>query len=103
MLRHITTPTRRTVLNARARLAIFLQRPRILKYRVLSTCRRVSGSPIFLQPVLFLGEGAIAIGEQVEFGWGKSPHLHTGYCLLQVSTPDALIEIGDYSKINNNA
>jgi acetyltransferase-like isoleucine patch superfamily enzyme len=84
-------------------MAIFLQRMRILKYKGLSTCRRVTGSPIFLQPALFLGEGAIVIGEQVEFGWRKSPHLHTGYCLLQVSTPDALIEIGDHSKINNNA
>lgn len=91
------------MLNARDRLAIFLQRLRILKYQALSTCRQVSGSPIFLQPVLFLGEGAVIIGEQVEFGWGKSPHLHTGYCLLHVSTPDALITIGDQSKINNNA
>ena len=34
------------MLRARARLATLAQRPRVLKYRVLSDCSRVGGSPI---------------------------------------------------------
>ncbi|HYM54776.1 MAG TPA: acyltransferase, partial [Solirubrobacteraceae bacterium] len=91
------------MLRARARLGELAQRPRIIKYRALSTCRRVSGSPIVLQPVLFLGDGAIVLGRDVEFGFPKSNSFHTGYCHLEASTPDAAIEIGDAAQINNNA
>ena len=87
----------------RARLAHIAQRPRVLKYRALSTCRRVSGSPSVLQPVLFLGEGAIRLGEGVEFGWARSKSFHTGYCHLEASGADSTIEIGDGVEINNNA
>ncbi len=63
----------------------------------------MSGSPIALQPVLFLGPGAIALGESVEFGWPTSSSFYTGYCHLEVSKPEAAIEIGDGAQINNNA
>ncbi len=79
------------------------QRGRIWKYRGLSTCRRVSGSPIVRQPVLFLGEGAIVLGREVEFGWPTSVQFHAGYCHLEASTPGSAIEIGDGAQINNNA
>jgi acetyltransferase-like isoleucine patch superfamily enzyme len=91
------------VLSARARLGELTQRPRIIKYRALSTCRRVSGSPLTLQPVLFLGDGAIVLGDGVEFGWPRSMSFYSGYCQLEVSTPEARIEIGDGAQINNNA
>jgi acetyltransferase-like isoleucine patch superfamily enzyme len=91
------------VLKVRARLGTLAQRPRILKYRALSTCRRVSGSPIVLQPVLFLGTGMIVLGDDVEFGWPTSTSFHTGYCQLEASTPDSVIEIGHEAQINNNA
>lgn len=91
------------VLRARGRLREVAQRPRILKYRALSTCRRVSGSPIVRQPVLFLGEGAIALGSNVEFGWPTSTSFHSGYCHLEAVTPDSTIQIGDGVQINNNA
>jgi acetyltransferase-like isoleucine patch superfamily enzyme len=90
------------VLKARARLGALAQRPRILKYRALSTCRRVSGSPIVRQPVLFLGPGAIVLGENVEFGWERSNAFHTGYCHVEVSSPESVIEIGAGAEINNN-
>jgi len=90
------------VLRARSRLGTLTQRPRILKYRALSTCRRVSGSPSILQPVLFLGPGAIVLGENVEFGWQRSRSFYTGYGQLEVTTADAVIEIGDGAEINNN-
>jgi acetyltransferase-like isoleucine patch superfamily enzyme len=89
--------------GGRARLRDLAQRPRILKYRALSTCRRVSGSPVVLQPVLFLGEGAIVLGREVEFGWPTSKSFHTGYSHIEAATPDSAIEIGDGVQVNNNA
>jgi acetyltransferase-like isoleucine patch superfamily enzyme len=80
-----------------------LRRGRIWKYRALSTCPRVSGSPVVLQPVLFLGPGAIVLGRGVEFGWPTSALFHTGYCHLEAARPEAAIEIGDGAQINNNA
>jgi acetyltransferase-like isoleucine patch superfamily enzyme len=80
-----------------------LSRARIWKYRALSTCRRVSGSPVILQPVLFLGPGAIVLGRDVEFGWRRSKAFYSGYCHLEAATPEAVIEIGDGAQINNNA
>jgi len=91
------------VLRGRARLGELAQRPRILKYRALSSCRRVSGSPIVRQPVLFVGDGAILLGSDVEFGWRTSTSFYAGYCHLEASTPESVIEIGDDAQINNNA
>jgi acetyltransferase-like isoleucine patch superfamily enzyme len=85
------------------RLSALVQRPRILKYRMLSTCPRVSGSPLIRQPVLFAGAGAIVIGRDVELGWPTSTAFHTGYCHLEAATPAATITIGDAAQINNNA
>ncbi len=90
-------------MKARERLEALAQRPRILKYRALSTCTGVSGSPTVLQPVLFLGPGTIALGEHVVFGWQRSNAFYTGYCHLEASTQGSAIEIGDGAEINNNA
>ncbi len=86
-----------------ARLGPFFTRPRIWKYQVLSTCRRVDGTPVVLQPVLFLGHGQIIIGRQVEFGWRTSVGFHTGYCHVEATPPHAVIEFGDGAQVNNNA
>lgn len=80
-----------------------LQRGRILKYRALSSCRRVSGSPILLQPVLFAGQGEIVIGCEVEFGWPTSSLFYAGYCHVEACTPDSVIIFGDRVQVNNNA
>jgi acetyltransferase-like isoleucine patch superfamily enzyme len=85
------------------RLAQLAQAPRIWKYRALSTCPNVQGSPIVYQPVLFLGSGSVVIGREVEFGWPTSPLFYTGYCQVEVSVPEARIVIGDGAQINNNA
>jgi acetyltransferase-like isoleucine patch superfamily enzyme len=90
------------MLRARARLRELVQRPRIVKYRALSTCRRVSGTPIVRQPVLLLGPGAIVFGREVEFGWPTSRSFYTGYCHLEAAKPGAAIEIGDGAQINND-
>jgi acetyltransferase-like isoleucine patch superfamily enzyme len=78
------------------------QRPRIWKYRLLSTCRRLQGSPVRLQPVLFVGPGEVVLGEGVQFGWKASPLFYTGYCHVEAIAPEARIEVGDRTEFNNN-
>jgi acetyltransferase-like isoleucine patch superfamily enzyme len=56
-----------------------------------------------VQPLLLVGSGSIVLGEDVEFGWQTSNSFYTGYCHLEVSTPDSTIEIDDGAQINNNA
>lgn len=84
-------------------LSALAQRPRVWKYRALSSCDRVSGSPIVNQPVLFAGYGEVILGEGVQFGWPSSPLFYTGYCYVEAALPDARVEIGDRVEINNNA
>jgi acetyltransferase-like isoleucine patch superfamily enzyme len=93
----------RRVPEARDLLRELAQRPRILKYRALSTCRRVSGFPIVLQPLLLLGHGKIVLGSEVEFGYRTSIGFYSGYCHVEAVTPDSVIEIGDGAQVNNNA
>jgi acetyltransferase-like isoleucine patch superfamily enzyme len=87
---------------ARGSLEGLAQRPRIWKYALLSTCHRVSGTPVRLQPVLFAGPGEVVLGEGVQFGWRNSPLFYAGYCHVEVAHPDARIEIGDRTEFNNN-
>jgi acetyltransferase-like isoleucine patch superfamily enzyme len=78
-------------------------RGRVLKYRALSTCPRVSGSPHRYQPVLFLGQGEVRIGRDVDFGWPTSVGFYTGYCHVEAVKPESVIEFADGAQINNNA
>jgi maltose O-acetyltransferase len=78
------------------------QRPRIWKYRLLSSCRPTGCPPVILQPVLFVGSGRVVLGEDVQFGWTASPLFYTGYCHVEVSNDRALIEVGDRTEFNNN-
>lgn len=82
---------------------LLFQRPRIWKYALLSTCRRVSGSPDVRQPLLLRGHGTISFGVGVVLGWRNSDSFYTGYLHLEASTPGSAIEIGDGSEINNCA
>lgn len=99
------SPLRRLTrsIGARATLEAAFQRPRVWKYRILSTCPNVTGSPVDLQPVLFVGSGRVVLGSGVQFGWKRSPLFYTGYCHVEVAGPDALIELGDRTEINNNS
>ena len=90
------------MLRGANRLGEIAQRARVLKYRALSTCERVSGTPVAAQPVLMLGPGSIALGRQVEFGWRRSRAYRTGYCHLEAAADQASIEIGDEAQINND-
>ncbi len=91
------------MITASAILRRVAQRARIVRFRGMSTCRRVTGSATILQPVLFLGEGSIVLGSDVEFGWPTSKGFYSGYCQLEASNPASRIEIGDGVQINNNA
>jgi acetyltransferase-like isoleucine patch superfamily enzyme len=89
---------------ARDGLEALAQRPRIWKYRALSTCKNVSGgAPIVNQPVLFVGSGRVELGEGVQFGWRRSPTFYTGYTHVEVAYPHAHIAIGDRTEINNSS
>jgi acetyltransferase-like isoleucine patch superfamily enzyme len=92
-----------TKLRAETLLGDISQRLRLIKYRALSTCEHMSGSPVLLQPVLFLGKGTIILGRDVEFGWPTSTLFYTGYCHVEASTPASAIEFGDGVQVNNNA
>jgi len=83
--------------------AELFQRPRIWKYRVLSSCPRVTGAPIVNQPVLYAGSGEIRLGDGVQFGWRRSPGFYSGYCYLEAEGLEALIAIGDRTEFNNNS
>jgi maltose O-acetyltransferase len=87
---------------ARPTLEALAQRPRIWKYKLLSTCPRISGTPVVLQPVLFVGPGEVVLGDGVQFGWKNSPLFYSGYCYVEVSRPAARIEVGDRTEFNNN-
>jgi maltose O-acetyltransferase len=99
------SPLRRVTraIGARDKLEAAFQRPRVFKYRLLSTCPNVTGTPVALQPVLFVGSGRVVLGDRVQFGWKRSPLFYTGYCHVEVAGPDAVIELGDRTEINNNS
>src|SRR5439155_12186150 len=78
-------------------------RPRIWKSRALSTCERVTGTPIVHQPVLFLGDGTISLGRDVEFGWPTSGGFYNGYCHVEAFARESVVEIGDGAQVNNDA
>jgi galactoside O-acetyltransferase len=90
-------------MNIPHRLNALLRRGRIWRYRSLWTCGPLGDPPIVRQPLLLLGPGKIALGSGVEFGWATSSSFHTGYCHVEASTPQAVIEIGNGAQINNNA
>jgi galactoside O-acetyltransferase len=97
MARELARRTVRPTLEAAA------QKPRIAKYRVLSTCRRIHGpAPRILQPVLWVGPGEVILGEDVQFGWRRSPYFYTGYCHIEAALPHSRIEFGDRVEFNNN-
>ena len=98
------SPLRRLTraVGARDMLEAAFQRPRVLKYRLLSTCPNVTGTPVVLQPVLFVGSGRIVLGADVQFGWKRSPLFYTGYCHVEAAGAGAVIELGDRTEINNN-
>jgi acetyltransferase-like isoleucine patch superfamily enzyme len=81
---------------------LIFQYPRILKYRILSNCKNVIGSPALSQPTQMLGQGAIVFGNNVRLGVNPSPYLYSGYGYLDARKTFSRILIGNNVWINNN-
>src|SRR3974377_562915 len=86
-----------------SRFARLYQRLRILKFRLLSDCRNVQGTPHIRQPVQLLGAGAIRFNGTVPLGWYPSPYFFTGCIYVEARSPLAVIQLEDGVCINNNS
>lgn len=80
----------------------FFQRPRVLKYKLLSDIKKITGKAIYNQPALLIGKGSVSFGKNVQLGYYPSPFFYSGYIHLESRTPQASIEIGNNVYINNN-
>jgi maltose O-acetyltransferase len=80
-----------------------LRRSRVFLYRRLWTCQRVTGKPIALQPVVLHGRGRIVIGDGVQFGWPTSGGFYTGYCHVEATAPESIVEFEDGVEVNNGS
>ncbi len=78
------------------------QYPRILKYKLLSNCKNITGTPRYNQPVQLLGDGNISFGKNVKLGVNPSPYLYSGYGYMDVRKKSSKIVIGDNVWLNNN-
>jgi acetyltransferase-like isoleucine patch superfamily enzyme len=79
------------------------QRLRIWKYRFLSDCKNVQGTPTIRQPVQFVGNGTIRFTGKANLGFFPSGSFLSGYIYLEARNPDSVIEIGKGVWINNNS
>ena len=85
-----------------ARLAYWgIQLPRILVYRLLSTCR-VEGRPILYQPLQTSGWGVVEFAGLVRLGVFPSPFFFSTYSYIEARGVKAKVSIGDGTWINNN-
>ena len=78
------------------------QFPRVLKYKLLSDCKNVIGSPKYNQPTQLVGKGKITFGKNVNLGVKPSPFLYIGYGYIEARKESSKIFIGDNVWINNN-
>lgn len=74
---------------------------RIAKYKLLSTCTRVSGRPNLFYPLLLNGEGHISFGLNFQNGVINSPKFYSGYNYIEARGKDSRITIGNDVAINN--
>lgn len=61
-----------------------------------------TGDCIKSQPVLFVGQGSVTLGNNNVFGYFPSPLYYTGYCHVEARNKDAVIHIGNNNHFNNN-
>jgi len=79
-----------------------IQKLRKIRYGFLSNMNIVTGKPQVRQPVLFLGKGNIVLGENVRFGYAKSPAFFSGYSHIEARTPETTVNIGKGTRLNNS-
>lgn len=80
----------------------FFQQIRVIKYKLLSDCKNMIGSPKFHQPTQLIGEGTIVFGENVHLGFFPSPYYYNGYIYIEARNKNTKIIFGDNIHINNN-
>ena len=85
------------------RLLWWYQKLRIAKYRFLSDCKRVQGSPSRRQAVQLVGPGEIRFNGKVALGVYPSPYYINGYIYIEARHPDSVIEFGDGAWVNNGS
>src|SRR6478752_6529925 len=78
------------------------QLPRIWKYKLLSSNKKITGRPILNQPALLIGSGRLIFGERVKLGYYPSPFFFNGYIHLEARSESSYISIGNNVFINNN-
>ena len=76
---------------------------RVIKYWLLSDCKRIYGKAILNSPVLMNGLGIIEIGENVNLGIKSSPSFYNTYIYIEARSKQAAITIKKGVWINNNA
>lgn len=74
---------------------------RVIKYELLSDCKRVSGKPNKYHPLLLKGKGKIIFGKNVQIGVIASPNFYSHYTYLEAREEWSEIIIGDNVAINN--
>lgn len=74
---------------------------RILKFKILSDCKKTIGKPMLYHPLLLKGKGTIEFGEKVQIGVIASPNYYSHYTYLEARNENSRIEIGDNVSINN--
>jgi maltose O-acetyltransferase len=88
-------------LKKRVKYFIF-QYLRVLKYKILSDCKRVIGTPKYNQPTQLLGLGKIEFASNVKLGVNPSPNLYNGYGYIDARGENSTISIGESVWVNNN-
>lgn len=84
------------------KLGAIIQFFRRLKYRLLSTNRRVEGSLKRHQPVQINGGGVVRFRESVHIGVHNSPAFYNSYAYIEARKADAVITFEANVAINNN-
>lgn len=81
------------------------QSRRVQKFWESKACKnvRILGNAQLNQPVMFLGEGSITIGDGVQFGFHLSASFYDGYICVEARSPHSHIVIGAHTHINNNS
>lgn len=74
---------------------------RILKFKILSDCKKTIGKPKLYHPLLLKGKGTIEFGEKVQIGVIASPNYYSHYTYLEARNENSRIEIGANVSINN--
>lgn len=81
---------------------IFLQGPRVITFRLLSTLRPEDGKPKRVQPIWFHGKGSIRFGRENSFGTFLSPFYLSSYAYMEARDSSSTISFGDNVHVNNN-